>query len=65
MKFAIEMSSHTVKGYAKVHKAGCKDLRDPEPFEAEPNKAAIVAGVQNATGWDDDSVALAPCVKLS
>jgi hypothetical protein len=63
MKFAVEMSSHTVKAYAKVHTAGCKDLKDPEPFEAGTTRAAITQGVQDATGWDDDGFSFAPCVR--
>lgn len=39
-KFAVEEDDRT-SGYKKVHAAGCRHLRDPEPFESEPTLEAL------------------------
>lgn len=62
MKFAVEMQDHPIAGYAKVHVAGCKDLKDPENFESDPTQAAIDDAVEALTGWEP-GFALSPCAK--
>jgi hypothetical protein len=66
-KFAVEMQQDSMFGaratsYGKVHKAGCRDLRDPEEFESEPSQAAIDEAVVGFTGWEP-SFELAPCAR--
>lgn len=70
MRFAVEMSSANLAEYAKVHVAGCMNLKDPEPFEVSlsrktPSKIRrdINEAVEVMTGWDQDDFVLSPCVK--
>jgi hypothetical protein len=61
MEYAIEM--HEGPRYSMVHKAGCKDLRDPQRIGTDWK-----AGVSDlGTDWEMDvqegAVDLAPCTK--
>lgn len=40
--FAVEESKHPRNGYKMVHAAGCRHLRDPEPFQCEPTLTALI-----------------------
>lgn len=71
MELAIEMDQHAPRdGYGKVHKAGCRDLRDAEPIGAAESLADIPRLVEDATGWEADEsdeyriAHRAPCVQL-
>lgn len=64
--FAIEFASSdpNYKGYGNIHKAGCRDLRDPEEFQCEPTQEAIDAAANDLTGWEENGhYTLSPCAK--
>lgn len=64
--FAIEFGSDNPnsKGYGHIHKAGCRDLKDPESFECEPTQDAIDRAANDLTGWEEDEhYTLSPCAK--
>jgi hypothetical protein len=62
---AIELDD-SVRGYGTVHRAGCRDLRDPELLGEWSTVAEVAAAIEDATGWERtaEEVVLAPCVKL-
>lgn len=65
IRFAVE-EDDTGRGYKKVHAAGCRDLRDPEPFVSSPTLAAVfeaTSGLDVADGAEDLVTWLAPCAK--
>lgn len=66
MKFAVEQSEGNHKAaYGQVHKAGCRDLKDAEVFEAEPTYEAVQAGAEDLMNWGEGETytyAMAPCV---
>lgn len=71
MKLAIEMdqTARNGVGYSKVHKAGCRDLHDPEPVKGEVGtRDEAIERVDAMTGWEIEPEAwdayFAPCVKL-
>jgi hypothetical protein len=63
MKLAVEMSRLDERRYGHVHKAGCRDLRDPESMGEAATYDQARAAFEDMTGWDDDPY-FAPCVKL-
>lgn len=63
MKFAVEQAEGNRKAaYGQVHVAGCKDLKDPEPFTAEPTVESVQEQAEDLMNWDE-TYNLAPCVK--
>lgn len=52
MKLAIELDQAIERNYGRVHRAGCRDLRDPEPIGDAETLAEIPALIEAATGWD-------------
>lgn len=62
MKLAIEMRDGP--GYGKVHREGCRDLRDPEPIGEATSRDHISALAEDATGWEDGHTGISACVKL-
>lgn len=65
MALAIEMAE-TRTGYAKIHKAGCRDLRDGMPLGEATTLKAAAALAEDATYWgyEEDEWVYAPCVTL-
>lgn len=67
MLLVIEMGdTRRPQDYAKIHKAGCKHLVDPEPIGSPTNIQEVAAAVYHATGWEDYEVldartAMEPC----
>jgi len=58
---AIEMADG--KSYGHIHKAGCRDLRDPEPLGEATTTAQATQLAYDLTGWeaDEDGFHFAPC----
>lgn len=67
MQYAIEMFDGTTerqrRAYGVVHRAGCRDLRDPEPVGTDWREGVANLGTDWAMDVDDDLVTLAPCAK--
>lgn len=64
-QFAIEESSLS-SGYKRVHKAGCRDLRDPEPVNSEPTPDALLDaldGYEVAATLEQLRPMIAPCAR--
>lgn len=65
--FAVEEAKEPRNGYKKVHKAGCRDLRDPLPFTCAPTLAALrdVTEGYAVDALDDAEMRgyLSPCAK--
>jgi hypothetical protein len=66
-RYAIEQSDVDMSRYGKVHAHGCRDLRDPEPFETDYiDYESVQEAAASATGWDAEDFTLSPCaVNLS
>jgi hypothetical protein len=72
MELEIEFGEHPrdPRAYGKVHRAGCRDLRDPYPLGEAGSLAEVPALIEEATGWDATASPehymrhVAPCVKL-
>ncbi|MPV50124.1 hypothetical protein GCG21_08910 [Pseudactinotalea sp. HY160] len=63
--FAVEESDLT-RGYKKIHRGGCANLRDPEPFTSAPNLTAVfeaTSGLAVADEFGDLPNWLAPCAR--
>jgi hypothetical protein len=62
---AIEMAD--CKSYGHIHKAGCRDLRDPEPLGQATTTAQATQLAYDLTGWeaDEDGFHFAPCARKS
>ena len=68
MKFEIEMyedvtSERSRKAYGTVHKAGCRDLRDPEPVGDDWRTGVADLGTDWAMDVEDGLIRLAPCAR--
>jgi len=63
MELAIELGGEVPK-YGKIHKAGCRDLIDPEPIGECATKAEACKAAMDVTGWMQDQYEFAPCVKV-
>jgi hypothetical protein len=67
MRLAVELDQST-DGYGTVHRAGCRDLRDPEILGETDTRAGAAALLYDATGWEIDGpadVRFAPCARLA
>jgi hypothetical protein len=60
---AIEFAGEAPK-YGKLHKAGCRDLIDPESIGDCSSRVDALVAAKEATGWDQDTYEFAPCVKI-
>ena len=65
MKLDIELDQ-CARDYGRVHRAGCRDLSDPDALGDAFNLTQINPLVEALTGWDrsGDDPYVAPCVKL-
>lgn len=61
-EYAIEMHDG-VRGYGVVHKAGCRDLRDPELVGADWKAGVAALGSDWELDIEEGRVKLAPCAK--
>lgn len=63
-EYAIEFHQDAPRdGYGKVHVAGCKDLRDPEPLGTDWQSGIRALGTEWEMDLDDGSIRTASCVK--
>lgn len=69
-KFAVEESDHNVKSYHQIHKAGCRDLRDPERLigDADTYEELFAVIQKNDYDYEYEDLELtiaccAPCAK--
>lgn len=54
VELVIEMDDRDMSKYGTIHKAGCRDARDPEPIGSATHRDQV-GGLANAlTSWDDD-----------
>jgi hypothetical protein len=63
-ELAVELADHS---YGKVHRAGCRDLRDALAIGSATRRSEVAALLRDATGWDledGETVDTAPCVRL-
>lgn len=63
MQFEIEMYDDGTQKYGTVHKAGCRDLRDPEPIGDDWRAGVSDLGSDWAMDVEDDLIRLAPCAR--
>lgn len=68
-QFAIEEDDRDMDRYHRIHAAGCRHLRDPEPIGAAENLAELAEAAARITSEFDDPAdvraAAAPCVARS
>lgn len=66
MEYAIEMFDgydQPRHKYGVVHKAGCRDLRDPEPVGTDWKAGVSNLGTDWAMDVEDGLIELAPCAR--
>lgn len=65
-QFALEEDDRDPARYHRIHTAGCRHLRDPEPIGPAEDFTELVAAAARVTsefgGPDDVRAAIAPCV---
>jgi hypothetical protein len=64
--FAVEFfdTGRSGDGYGKIHKTGCRDLRDPELLGDAEDRAQLLDLFNDVTGWGYDEpseLELSPC----
>ena len=68
-QFALEEDDSTLDRYHRIHAAGCRYLRDPEPIGAAENMVELAAAAARITSEFDAPAdvyaAAAPCVARS
>lgn len=64
MRLAIELDSSNLRGYGRVHREGCQDLKDPESIGEVRGMSDLAIAIEDATGWDEPILDLAPCVNV-
>lgn len=66
-QYAIEMhegpTDRERRAYGVVHRAGCADLRDPEPVGTDWREGVSDLGTDWAMDVEDDLIRLAPCAR--
>lgn len=65
-QFALEEDDRDMSRYHRIHAAGCRHLRDPEPVGGAENFTELAAAAARITSEFDDvadvRAAVAPCV---
>jgi hypothetical protein len=66
---AIEMDDRNPSRYGKIHKKGCRDLRDPETIGEATDRDTANRLADDITGWGPDygevyEYGYAPCTGL-